>query len=294
MNILLTGAAGQVGSEVVQLHDDGFRVAAFGRDEVDIANAQDVERALDRTQPDLLVNCAAYTAVDRAEDERQLAHRINAEAVALLGRLCAVRNVGVLHLSTDYVFDGQKDGAYAEDDPPAPLGAYGETKRAGEAALRSANERHLILRLSWVFGRLGRSFVDTILRLARERTELTVVDDQVGSPSPAADIAAAIRTMALASQRKNVWGTYHFAARPVLSWCAFARRIVALGQELGVLSSAPTVRAIATSEWPTKAARPLNSQLDAAKLEAVFGIAPKPWEPRLQDYLRLLGTEADR
>ena len=294
MNILLTGAAGQVGSEVVQLHDDGFRVAAFGRDEVDIANAQDVERALDRTQPDLLVNCAAYTAVDRAEDERELAHRINAEAVALIGRLCAARNVGVLHLSTDYVFDGQKDGAYAEDDPPAPLGAYGETKRAGEAALRSANERHLILRLSWVFGRLGRSFVDTILRLARERTELTVVDDQVGSPSPAADIAAAIRTMALASQRKNVWGTYHFAARPVLSWCAFARRIVALSQELGVLSSAPTVRAIATSEWPTKAARPLNSQLDAAKLEAVFGIAPKPWEPRLRDYLRLLGAEADR
>ena len=294
MNILLTGAAGQVGSEVVQLHDDGFQVAAFGRDEVDIANAQDVERALDRTQPDLLVNCAAYTAVDRAEDERELAHRINAEAVALIGRLCAARNVGVLHLSTDYVFDGQKDGAYAEDDPPAPLGAYGETKRAGEAALRTANERHLILRLSWVFGRLGRSFVDTILRLARERTELTVVDDQVGSPSPAADIAAAIRTMALASQRKNVWGTYHFAARPMLSWCAFARRIVALGQELGVLSSAPTVRAIATSEWPTKATRPLNSQLDAAKLEAVFGIASKPWEPRLRDYLRLLRTEADR
>lgn len=294
MNILLAGAAGQVGSEVARLSGDGFRVAAFGRDELDIANAQHVERALATTKPDLLVNCAAYTAVDRAEDERQLAHRVNAEAVALLGRTCAARNVGVLHLSTDYVFDGKKKGAYAEDDATAPLGVYGDTKLAGEAALREANDRHLILRVSWVFGCLGRSFVDTILRLAGERSELTVVDDQVGSPSPATSIAEAVRTMALATQQRNVWGTYHFAARPVLSWCAFARRIVALGQELGVLPSAPTVRAIATSDWPTKAARPLNSELDPAKLEAVFGIAPKPWEPCLREYLRLLRAEARR
>ena len=294
MKILLTGAGGQVGSEVAKLHDDEFRVAAFDRHALDITSSACIEHALAAAKPDMLVNCAAYTAVDRAEDEPQLAHRINADAVALLGRHCAARHIGVVHLSTDYVFDGRKAGAYTEDDAPAPLGTYGESKFAGEVALRAANDRHLILRVSWVFGHLGRSFVDTILRLAKERPALTVVDDQIGSPSPASSIAAAIRAMALAAASKNAWGTYHFATRPALSWCAFARRIVALGHELGIVPAVPAVRAIATSDWPTKAARPLNSQLDASKLETVFGIAPQAWEAPLRAYLRQLQAQAHR
>lgn len=289
MKVLVTGSEGQVGSEVARLADDDFHAAAFDRRSLDITNADQVRRALDTVQPDLLVNCAAYTAVDSAEDEPELAHAVNGRALDLLGTACGERGIGIIHLSTDYVFDGRKAEPYVEEDRPNPLGVYGASKLAGEELLRAANDRHIILRVSWVFGRLGRSFVDTILKAARERDELTVVDDQVGAPSPASAIAQAVRQIAeTVDDRRNLWGTYHFSTAPALSWCSFARRIVAVAAEAGLLARVPNVRPISTAEWPAKAARPLNSRLDPARASAAFGCAVQTWETPLRDYVRLL------
>ena len=283
MKVAVTGAGGQVGFEMLRLADDHLEVAAFDRRGLDITDEEQIERRLTECEPDLVVNCAAYTAVDRAEDEPAVAHWVNAEAVGSLGRTCARRGIGMVHLSTDYVFDGTRDGAYTEDDAPNPLGVYGTTKLAGEAALREANDRHLILRVSWIFGRVGRSFVDTILRLAQERDELSVVDDQTGGPTPAMAIAQTIlRAGRTASERDSLWGTYHFTAAPSVSWFGFAQRIVAIGVETGVLKIAPTMNPIPSSEWPAKARRPMNSRLNMAKLAAAFGVLQPDWEPYLR------------
>ena len=266
----------------------------------------------------LVVNCAAYTAVDRAEDEPEAARRTNAEAPGVLGAACDARGIGIVHLSTDYVFDGAKRGAYLEQDAARPLGVYGATKLAGEEALRAATPRHLILRVSWVFGHLGRSFVDTILRLARERRELAVVDDQVGTPSPATAIAEAVRQIAFAvAAREDAWGTYHFSATPPLSWCAFARAIVAVAAETGLLDSPPPIRAIGSERVAGKGAattqfasrrQPAASDVRhcasalarrAARLPGSVGATPLsgtgstlPWFPRnkTRSLLRICGS----
>ena len=286
MKVLVTGADGQVGTEMVRLGDEGFQVVGFARRDLDVTDRDTVARRLDECEPDLLVNCAAYTAVDRAEDEPDLAYRVNADAVGWLGEACDARGVGVIHFSTDYVFDGTKDGAYVEDDIPNPLNVYGASKLKGENSLRAATDRHLILRVSWVFGRTGRSFVDTILRLARERDELTVVDDQVGAPSPADAIAAAVRAIAEhPGGLEDAWDTCHFSTAPAVSWCGFAREIVETAMNAGVLATRPHVRGIATAEWPSKAPRPLNSRLCAAKLRAFLGVAPPVWRASLEQYL---------
>ena len=285
MKVLVTGAEGQVGSEMVRLSGDGFEVSGFDRRALDITEVGDVERRMDECTPDLLVNCAAYTAVDRAEDDPDTAYRVNADAVGLLGRSCAKRGIGIVHLSTDYVFDGTKDGSYSEEDVPNPLSVYGASKLAGEELLRDTTDRCLILRASWVFGRVGGSFVDTILRLAAERDEISVVDDQVGSPTPAAAIAGTIKRIGCAvAKRDAAWGTYHFSAAPPLSWFDFARRIVALGVETGVLRATPDVglTPIPSSAWPAKARRPLNSRLDMHKLTGAFSIYRPAWAPYLR------------
>lgn len=290
MKVLVTGADGQVGTEMVRLADDGFGVAGLARRDLDITDRDAIARRLDEYEPDFLVNCAAYTAVDRAEDEPDLAYRVNADAVGRLGEACDPRGVGVIHFSTDYVFDGCKDGAYVEDDTPNPLNVYGASKLEGENRLRAATERHLILRVSWVFGRTGRGFVDTILRLARARDELTVVDDQIGTPSPADAIAATVRSITKRpGGLEDAWGTYHFSTVPVVSWCGFAREIVATARTQGILAAAPHVRGITTEEWPSKARRPLNSRFCGTKLTASFGIAPATWRANLREYLDELG-----
>ena len=290
MKVLVTGSQGQIGTEMVRLGDDEFRVVGLTRRDLDITDQNAIARRLDEHEPDLLVNCAAYTAVDRAEDEAALAYRVNADAVGWLGEACEAHDVGVIHFSTDYVFDGTKDGTYAEDDPANPLNVYGASKLEGEKRLRGATDRHLILRVSWVFGRIGRSFVDTILRLARERDELTVVDDQIGAPSPADAIARTIRAIAEHPLGlENAWGTYHFSSTPTVSWCGFAREIVATAMSRGVLASVPRVRAIATAEFPSRARRPLNSRLCRAKLATAFGIAPSTWRASLGEYLAEAG-----
>ncbi len=289
MKVLVTGADGQVGSEMVRLAQDDFQVVGFARRGLDITEAEQVKHRLDECTPELVVNCAAYTAVDRAEDEPDAAHRVNTEAVGLLGRACRDRGIGIIHLSTDYVFDGTKDGPYVEEDVPNPLNVYGASKLAGEEVLRAATDRHLILRVSWVFGRIGSSFVDTMLRLAGERHEISVVDDQIGAPSPAVEIASAIRRIAtVGDSRENAWGTYHFSTMPALSWCQFARAIIDAGMESGLLASRPAVHAIRSSEWPTKALRPRNSSLDSARLAEIFNLERPAWEPSLQAYVESL------
>ena len=286
MKILVTGADGQVGTEMVRLADDEFRVVGLNRRDLDITDRDAITRSLDDHEPDFLVNCAAYTAVDQAEDEPDLAYRVNADAVGWLGEACDARGVGVIHFSTDYVFDGSKDGPYTEDDTPNPLNVYGASKLEGENRLRAATDRHLILRVSWVFGRIGRSFVDTILRLARERDELTVVDDQVGAPSPAEAIAETVRSMVdRMVEDGDVWGTYHFSTVPAMSWYGFARTILAISADDGSLPSVPSLRGIETNQWPARARRPLNSQLDARKLTNAFRSSPMYWKPYLRQYI---------
>ena len=285
MKILVAGADGQVGTEMVRLADDEFQVAGLTRGDLDITDRDAIARRLDEYEPDFLVNCAAYTAVDRAEDEPELAYRVNADAVGWLGEACDARGVGVIHFSTDYVFDGTKDGPYTEDDTPNPLNVYGASKLEGENRLRAATNRHLILRVSWVFGRIGRSFVDTILRLARERDELTVVDDQVGAPSPADAIAATVRSIAeQPGGLEDAWGAYHFSTVPVVSWCGFAREMLAIREEVCSLCP-PILRAVTSEQWAAKAPRPRNSQLDSSKLTNAFVFSPTYWRTHLRQYI---------
>lgn len=286
MKVLVTGAAGQVGTEIVRLGNGGFRVAGLDRRDLDIADRHGIARALDEHEPDWLVNCAAYTNVNRAEDEPDLAYRINADAVGWLGQACDARGIGVIHLSSDYVFDGTKDGAYVENDAPNPLNVYGASKLEGEKRLREATDRHLVLRVSWVFGRIGRSFVDTILRLARELDELTVVDDQVGSPSPADAIASTVRSIAEHPvDLEDAWGVYHFSTVPAVSWYGFAREILAVVAGISAPFSVPVLKAATTDQSGAGPPRPRNSRLDSSKLAHAFLFSPMCWRPYLRRYI---------
>lgn len=255
------------------------RLTALSRADCNLEQPGAVARAFSSSpQPDIVVNAAAYTAVDKAEQDESLACRINCEAVREMAQACAARKIPLIHLSTDYVFDGEKTEPYREDDVVNPLNVYGRSKLAGEIALRETWNAHVILRTSWVYSPWGTNFVRTMLRLGVERDELRVVCDQVGSPTSAFQIAEAILTVAIAlrgERPEDHYGTFHFAADGVTSWAGFAERIFA-----GVADWLP-VRArvvpIAASEYPSPTKRPGNSRLDCGKLRARFGIAPDPW-----------------
>jgi dTDP-4-dehydrorhamnose reductase len=248
------------------------------------AAARIVAQALD-TGVTAVINAAAYTAVDRAEAEEDLAARVNAEAPGLIAQACAARRIPLVHISTDYVFDGSGTAPRAPGAAPAPLGAYGRTKLAGEDAVRAAAGPHAILRASWVFSPHGANFVKTMLRLSETREELTIVSDQVGGPTPAAAIAAACLTVAEALRTdQSLAGTYHFAGAPEVSWADFARAIFA---EAG---RAVTVTDIPTAEYPTPARRPLNSRLDCTATEAAFGLPRPDWRDGLRATLKELAA----
>jgi dTDP-4-dehydrorhamnose reductase len=283
MKILVTGAAGQVGHEVGRAEwPSGWTIAACDRAALDITDAAGIAAALADQAPDLAINLAAYTAVDRAESEPDLARRINCTGAALLAAACAEAGVPLVQLSTDYVFDGSKRGPYREDDPVAPLGVYGSSKEAGERAVRAASDRHVILRTSWVYGVHGTNFVKTMLRLMTERPALRVVADQTGCPTGAADIARALVAIAARiAAGQAQWGTFHFAGAGAVTWHGFAEAIVALAAPR--LGRRPPVAAIATAEYPTPARRPANSVLDCAKIAAEYGILPRPWQMALAE-----------
>ena len=291
MKLLVLGAGGQVGRELCRLvWPPGWALAAYDRAEIDIAEREAVFAALARERPDIVVNAAAYTAVDRAESERADAWAANCTGPANLAAACAEAAVPLVHMSTDYVFDGSKRGPYREDDPVNPLGVYGESKEAGDRAVRGTWSRHVILRTAWVYSAHGHNFVKTMLRLAAERPLLRVVADQVGSPTSAAEIAAAIGVVvARLSAGDALWGTYHFAGAGAVSWHGFAEAIFALAAPWR--GPPPKVAAIATAEYPTPARRPANSVLDCAKIGEDFGIAPRPWRDALADVIREIYTD---
>ncbi len=278
--VLIIGRSGQVARA---LDECGFGDAphvALGRDSVDLTDAEALTRAFAVHRPRLVVNAAAYTAVDMAESERDLAFAVNAEGPAHLAALCAGAGIPLIHISTDYVFDGRKTASYVEDDPLAPPGVYGASKAAGEAAIRERLAEHVILRTSWVYSATGGNFVKTMLRLAEAHDELNVVDDQHGAPTYARDIAEAIGTIvARLSEGESAYGTYHLAGSGETTWCGFARAIFADAAARG--RRAPKITAIATEDYPTAARRPMNSRLDCAKIERAYGIRLPAWEASL-------------
>jgi len=294
--LLLIGRQGQVASALQRLAPTlrpERPLVVVGRPDLDLAApAAELEAtlaaALDRHRPALVLNAAAYTAVDRAETEAALAEAVNGTAVGVLARQCAARDLPLFHLSTDYVFDGSGERPWREDDPTGPLGVYGASKLAGEQALRAAGGRHLLLRVSWVFGHEGANFVRTMLRLAADRPALRVVDDQVGGPTSAEAIARIWLTLApraLADPTGFAWGTYHVAGTPALSWCGFAAEIFSQAVDLGLLSAAPTLEPIPTSAYPTPARRPPNSRLDGTAFPAAFGLPQPDWRDDLHHCL---------
>jgi dTDP-4-dehydrorhamnose reductase len=296
MRVLVTGAGGQVGREVTRQVPAAVTVSAADHERLDITDAAAVAAALAGSGADLVVNCAAYTAVDRAETEEPAARRINADGPAILARACAGSGIPLIHLSTDYVFDGAKPTAYDEADPVTPLGVYGITKALGEAAIRAELDQHVILRTSWVFGRYGANFVKTMLRLGRERPRLRVVADQMGCPTAAADIAAAIwhvaaHLAAAPATARPVWGTYHFCGHPATSWHGFATAIIALQAER-TGRPAPVIEAISSAQYPTPAPRPKNSVLATARFETAFAHPASAWAPALREVVRQLEEDA--
>lgn len=281
MTLLVFGAGGQVGRALVQRA--GCACLGLDHGACDIADAASVARALSPPGLSAVVNCAAYTAVDRAESDRERAFAVNAEGAGIVARAAAARGLPIIHLSTDYVYAGTRAGPHREDDPIAPLNVYGASKAAGDAAVAAGNPLAVLLRVSWVFGVHGPNFVKTMLRLGRERGELRIVDDQIGGPTEARDIADAILAIATACRRPGFsgWGTFHFAGAPNTSWYGFAQAIFAraiIGRATG---TAPRLVPIASAEYPTPATRPLNSMLDCRQIRQVFGIEQPDWRTSL-------------
>jgi dTDP-4-dehydrorhamnose reductase len=288
MKILVFGAGGQVGREICRATwPSRYQLLPFERKAIDITRSASVSETVRRERPHLVINLAAYTAVDRAESEPDAAWAVNCAGAAHLAAACDESGAPLVHLSTDYVFNGRKIDAYREEDDVDPLGVYGRSKEAGERAVRAALERHVILRTAWVFGASGTNFVKTMLRLAGEHPVLRVVADQRGCPTAAADVASALVAIAEYIERgAATWGTYHFAGDAAISWHGFAEAI--FERAVPQLALRPRIEPIATDQYPTPAQRPMNSVLDCHRIDRAFGIAPSPWRASLAAVLREL------
>ncbi len=279
MRILVFGKTGQVATELQQQAD----VTALGRDLANLSDPAACAAIIAGSDCDVVINAAAYTAVDKAEEEEAQAQVINGDAPAAMARACALRDIPFLHISTDYVFKGTGTDPWRVSDPTAPQNAYGRTKKLGEDGVRAAGGQHAILRTSWVFSAHGNNFVKTMLRLSDTRDALSVVNDQIGGPTPAGAIASAL--LDIARQMKtdpDTGGTYHFGGTPAVSWADFAREIFTQ------TNRTVTVTGIPTADYPTPAARPLNSRMDGTTLETDFGIPQPDWKTGLRDVLKTL------
>lgn len=292
MKILIFGADGQVGREVCRAARPAtFELVSLNKTACDITEPEAITKTLARQRPGLALNLAAYTAVDRAESEPEMAWAVNCAGAANIAAACRETATPLIHLSTDYVFDGRKSGPYQEADAVNPLNVYGRSKEAGERAVRAAVMHHVILRTAWVYGAHGTNFVKTILRLATERPVLHVVADQQGCPTAAADIASALITMAGEIERGRAdWGTFHFAGAGSTSWHGFAEEIVRLAATFGarLRATGPRIEPITTDQYVTPARRPMNSRLDCHKIAASFGISAPPWRSSLAAVVREL------
>lgn len=281
--LALFGAGGQLGRELLDLARlRGEAIAGFTRAEADICDGNSVRAALERARPRLIVNAAGYTAVDKAEADAAGAEAGNAAGPRILALAARDAGIPLIHISTDYVFDGSKQGAWIESDPVAPLSVYGASKARGEALARAALPAHIIIRASWVYGFHGTNFLKTMLRLAGERDELRVVADQRGCPTAAIDLAEAILAADHAvSAGAEPWGTYHFAGQGVTTWHGFASEIVDAAAL--ITRKRPLVTAISTADFPAPARRPANSQLDSGAFAAQFGYRAAPWRQRARE-----------
>ena len=281
MKLLVFGKTGQVAQELIQqagAHD----IQCLGRDMANLSDPAACAALIASSDADAVINAAAYTAVDKAEDDEALATIINAEAPGAMARACAAKDIPFLHISTDYVFDGAGNLPRQPSDPVGPINAYGRSKLAGEEAVRAAGGRHVILRTSWVFSAHGSNFVKTMLRLSESREMLSVVADQVGGPTSARDIAGALLVIAPQLGGTRSGGTYHFSGQPNVSWADFARAIFEI-------SGANTqVTDIATKDYPTPAQRPLNSRLDCSAISRDFGVKVPDWRGSLAEVLQTL------
>jgi dTDP-4-dehydrorhamnose reductase len=295
MKILVTGVLGQVGHALHNTLSNAHEIVAVDREQMDLCDVQAIRDAISSIRPSLIINPAAYTAVDQAESESGLAYDINVTAPRVIAEEAAKIGAGLIHFSTDYVYEGNQITPYTETDAVNPLSMYGQTKLAGELAIQAVGLPHLILRTSWVYGAHGKNFLKTILRLSAEREQLSIVDDQWGAPTSSHSIANAVQELI------NVWhqpdqqqsGVYHFTNAGSTSWFGFAKAILATyesqARALGLPAlkiKSQSISAIKTVDYPTPAARPANSRMDNTKLQTTFGIALPPWEQGLQEVMQ--------
>jgi dTDP-4-dehydrorhamnose reductase len=289
---LVTGAGGQLGTELQRAAwPQGWEVVAVDVDTLDLTDTAAIAAKVAERPWDVVINGAAYTAVDKAEDDSVTAWAVNAMAPAAFGAACARAGIPLVQVSTDYVFAGNRQGAWEVDDPVAPLGVYGASKLGGELAVRTSGARHAIVRTAWVVSAHGNNFIKTMLRVGGERGHLRVVDDQVGSPTSAADLAHALMTIAvrLADDTDAPAGTYHFSNAGAVSWAGFATEIFRQSALRG--GATATVEPITTADYPTPARRPANSLLSHSAIGAAYGIAPRAWQDALGDILdELIGV----
>ncbi len=293
MKVLITGAAGQVGSELVRLGKArGYDLCAASHATLDITAAGQVEALIAAERPAVVVNAAAYTGVDKAETETQTALAVNTGGPRLLAQHCRQHGAALIHISTDYVFNGTQTRPYREDDPVAPIGVYGQSKLQGEVAVREVLAEHIIVRTAWVYGVVGGNFVKTMLSLGSKNRELRVVGDQIGCPTCAADLAAAIVTLLDRYKATGAldWGTYHFCGRGETSWHGFAEEIFNMARKTHPLVVANVVP-IKTVDYPTPAKRPAYSVLDCSRIAKVFGITPRPWRDCLKETIATLAEQ---
>lgn len=280
MRLLVTGREGQVVTSLIERAAlrDGVEIVVAGRPELDLLDVASVEHAITTARPDIVVSAAAYTAVDQAEDEPDIAQAINATGAGAVAAAAASIGAPIIHFSTDYVFSGDGERPYSETDPTGPASVYGKSKLAGELAVAQANPRHVILRTAWVYSPFGKNFVKTMLNLAKDRAQLRVVADQWGNPTSALDIADGIINVAQGlggNGNGKHFGTFHMAAAGSTNWSGFAEHIFAVSRAAG--GPFATVEGIPTSEYPTRATRPSNSQLDCEKLASVYGVRLPDW-----------------
>jgi len=280
---MVVGAGGQLGLELMtQISEKKISSCAYTHSELDITDRTNIEDAFLQCAPDYVINVAAYTSVDHAERENDLAFAVNRDGAANLAMVCNDKQLPLIHISTDYVFDGRKEGTYLEDDLAKPLNVYGRSKYEGEQAIKKHCKQHIILRTSWVFGGGGKNFVNTMLELSQKHDELSIVADQTGSPTPASSIAEAILSIlyTVDNSPKSLWGTYHFAGMPFVTWFEFAQEIFSqLSHKEGM--NIPALKPVSSENYPLSALRPKNSRLNCEKINRVFNIKQPQWKDNL-------------
>lgn len=276
MKVLVTGVNGQLGYDVVkELEKRGHKAVGVDRKEMDLTSTQQIKECIKNVNPEAIIHCAAYTAVDKAEDEAELCRRVNAIATKEIAEYAKVLDIPMIYISTDYVFDGTKDGEYTEEDIPNPINVYGKTKYEGEVYVQELLEKYYIVRISWVFGENGNNFIDTMLRLAKDRDEINVINDQVGSPTYTKDLAPLLVDMI----ETDKYGVYHATNEGFCSWYAFAKEI------FNISNTNIEVNPIKTSQYPTKATRPMNSKMSKLKLSKFGFKINRNWKDAIEEYL---------